>query len=170
MDTSVLFTSIHNSWIVSAGNLQKLCLLTRYSINAINDYAYKHTGPRDLHQGRQPKILTGIPFILSFSFRYVSQAVSERAKSPGVCLSRNLCSLVLYESFVLSEWKRKITHLYSLQYSLGFIPIATVTGAATKRNTNVSKELSVLLLRMQRTDQMTLKKEAGSTISNSKFR
>lgn len=107
MDTSVLFTSIHNSWIVSAGNLQKLCLLTRYSINAINDYAYKHTGPRNLHQGRQPKILTGIPFILSFSFRYVSQAVSERAKSPGVCLSRNLCSLVLYESFVLLRVEEK---------------------------------------------------------------
>lgn len=41
-----------------------------------------------------------------------------------------------------SELKRKITHLYSLHYSLGFIPIAIVTGAATKRNTNVSKELS----------------------------
>ena len=45
--------------------------------------------------------------MLSFSFHYVSQAASETAKSPGVCLSRNLCSLVLYESFVLLRVEEK---------------------------------------------------------------
>lgn len=48
-----------------------------------------------------------------------------------------------------SELKKKITHLYSLHCSLGFIPIAIVTGAAMKKNSNVSKELSALLLETQ---------------------
>lgn len=68
-----------------------------------------------------------------------------------------------------SKLKRNITDLYSLHHSLGFIPIAIVTGAATKRNTNVSKELSALLLKMQRAGQMTQKKEKGSTVLNSEL-
>lgn len=69
-----------------------------------------------------------------------------------------------------SELKRKITHLYSQHYALGFIPTAAVTGAVTKRNTNVSKELNALALRMQRTGQMTQEKEKGRAISSSKLR
>lgn len=65
-----------------------------------------------------------------------------------------------------SELKRKITHLYSQHYALGFIP----TAAVTKRNTNVSKELNALALRMQRTGQMTQEKEKGRAISSSKLR
>lgn len=69
-----------------------------------------------------------------------------------------------------SELKRKITHLYSQHYALGFIPTAAVMGAVTKRNTNVSKELNALPLRMQRTGQMTQEKETGRAISSSKLR
>lgn len=63
-----------------------------------------------------------------------------------------------------SEWKRKITHLYSRHYSLGFIPIAIVTGAVRKRNTNASEEVSTQLLPVQRPGQTAPKEENGGAV------
>lgn len=131
---------------------------------------YKCTGPcTSIKKGN----LKFSPDFLSscFSFHYVAQAIQERAKVPWcMFVTEPFVPWFFMRVLSYSELKRKITHLYSLHYSLSFIPIAIVTGAATKRNTNVSKELSILPRQTQRTGQMTQKKEKASTVLNSKFR
>lgn len=124
----------------------------------------------DIHQGSKPNILPGIPFYPEFLFPFCLR-LYQTEPSPLVYVShRTFVPWFFMRVLSYSELKRKITHLYSQHYALGFIPTAAMTGAATKRNTNVSKELNALLLRMQWTGQMTQKKGKGRAISSSKFR
>lgn len=58
------------------------------------------------------------PFYHKFSSHSASLGLSERAMSPGECMSWHLCPLALYESWFLHWVEKERPHLYSLSFFL----------------------------------------------------